>query len=101
MYKYTTEELTTIRKLQQRVRKFYPEANLEKTDEGYTIIDADHEDILAEYMLPMGKTPVEAWQLAILTAKTTKNFNRTHPERLSIELEEEKTRRGTRRTKRI
>jgi hypothetical protein len=100
MYKYTIEETKVINKLQQKVRKFYPEATLEKADEGYTVINADHEDILAEYMLPMGKTPMEAWQLAMLTAKTTKNFNRTHPERLSLELEEEKTNRLVRRNKR-
>lgn len=91
MIKLSEADKLYISKLRARVVKHFPNCYLSHSDLGYTIMDANDDDILSEYFLPMGKTPVEAWELAVLTAKTTQNFNRSHPERLSLELDEDKT----------
>ena len=87
----------TIKKIQEKidkakakVQKFYPGAYCELSEEGYTIFSKDDEDILSEYFLPYTLSAAEAWQSALLTVKTTQHFNRTHPERLVLELTEEK-----------
>jgi len=97
MYKLTEYEKEYISKIRPKVEKLYPGCYLEYTDEGYTIMDSGDSDILAEYILPVGKTPIQAWELAALTAKTTQNFNRSHPERLSLEIDEDKLSRMSRR----
>lgn len=97
MYKISEEDKKIIAKIRTKVEKQYPGCCLSYSEEGYTIEDSEGTDILSEYFLPLGKTPIEAWQLAALTAKTTQNFNRTHPERLSLEMDEEKLNRIARK----
>lgn len=97
MITYTEDQKIQIKKAKERVEKQYPGAFLEAIDGFYTINDKEGNDILSEYMLPYASNPVDAWKLAMLTVKTTQNFNRTHPERVSLELEEEKQSRIKRR----
>ena len=87
---YTEEQKLQINKAKTSINKMFPGCFLEKHEAGYTICDKEGNDILEEYMLPYGKDAVEAWKFALLTVKTTQHFNRSHPERLSLELEEEK-----------
>lgn len=74
-----------------KVISWYPGSFVERVgDTQYTICDSDGNDLLSEYFLPFGNTPEEAWSYAGLTIKVTNNFNRTHPERLSLEIDEDK-----------
>ena len=97
MAKKVKKELKSSISDKEKVLSLYPRAFVEQMDDRYTICDNEGTDILCEYLLPYGKTPEQAWEYASLTIKTTNHFNRTHPERLSLELEEEKSSRITRR----
>ena len=71
-------------KNQKRVLKEYPNAFIAKKDDGaYVVIDGDT-FIAEEFFLPDVYTEEEAWSHAALACKTTQNFNRTHPERMSL-----------------
>lgn len=88
---------TNLEKLQKLVQKNYPKSKLIKLGTKYTVVDCDGNDILFELFLPHGNNEEHAWQLAATTCKVIQNFNRTHPDRMSLELSEEKTERVKRR----
>ena len=75
-----------------KVKKALLEYTLRKTrQEDYYVVDKEGNNIFEEYLLPNTKTEEEAWEQAELTLRTTQNFNRTHPEKMTFEHEEEKT----------
>jgi hypothetical protein len=78
----------------KRVKKYYPNARLfSEINQYYIGILNEHDDsitnIFDEYFLPNVNTEEEAWNKALLCCKTTQNFNRTHPDRIS-EIDERK-----------
>ena len=78
---------TSIEKNRAVVLKYHPNAKPVRDNSGWTIalssIDEDtDDDILGEYLLPQAISEEEAWRLAALSVRTTKNFNRTHPLRI-------------------
>ena len=79
-------ELKLIDKYRKKVHSQYPKAFLSSVGGKYTIVqekdDFDIVDVLAELCICAQDTPLKAWEMAQVTAKTTQNFNRTHPLRL-------------------
>jgi hypothetical protein len=86
MMKLTVQDKKTIEKCKKKVHSQYPGAYLAPLDNGYyTILQESDDsviDVLGELLLMPGKTPIEAWQRAVVTSKTTQNLNRTHPLRI-------------------
>ena len=84
--KLTVRDKKTIEKCKKKVHSQYPGAYLAPLDNGYyTILQESDDsviDVLGELLLMPGKTPIEAWQRAVVTSKTTQNLNRTHPLRI-------------------
>lgn len=84
--KLTVQDKKTIEKCKKKVHSQYPGAYLAPLDNGYyTILQESDDsiiDVLGELLLMPGKTPIEAWQRAVVTSKTTQNLNRTHPLRI-------------------
>ncbi len=79
-----------LEKAKKAVLKKIPNALLKIDFYGYCyILDGDI-DLSEEYLLPETKSPTEAWELALLSIRTTQNFNRTHPMKVDIELSEKK-----------
>jgi len=69
-------------KIQQKVLKKITNAKLYSTTDGYFIGYESNEgivNILADLILPNQETKEKAWECALLSIKTTQNFNRTHP----------------------
>lgn len=69
-------------KLQQKVLKKIPNAKLYSATNGYFIgyeSDEGIVNLLADMLLPNQETKEKAWECALLSVKTTQNFNRTHP----------------------
>lgn len=96
------DPIKALAKAKASVLMYYPGAKVSKEGTEFTIIDTveDDLDILQEYFLPYAASADDAWHRAALTVKTTQNFNRTHPEKMSLEFEEEKmVRLNKRRTK--
>lgn len=78
----------------KRVKKYYPNAKLfSELNQYYIGILVDYDDsiinLFDEYFIPNADTEEEAWNKALLCCKTTQNFNRTHPDRIS-EIDESK-----------
>jgi len=87
MKQLTIQDKKTIEKYKKKVQKQYPGAYLVSMYTNcYTIMqeqeDLSQKDVLAELCFTPQKDPIKAWELAQLTAKTTQNFNRTHPLRI-------------------
>ena len=66
------------------VQHQYPSAKVFPEPGGGYMVYVDELAIAEEYLLPVAKTKSEAWLYARMALKTTQNFNRTHPERLSL-----------------
>lgn len=70
-------------KLQQKILKKYPNAKIYNSNNGYFIgyetDDGNVFNILADIFLPNQETQEKAWECALLSIKTSQNFNRTHP----------------------
>lgn len=100
--------MTTIE--QRKVLKYYPNAKVLKDINGLfyigikpesnfsdEILDLDsllddyieYEDLFEEYLLPHVSSIEAAWKSALVCCKTTQNFNRTHPERMSLDHDDE------------
>lgn len=69
----------------KRVVSKYPNAILQRDEEGNFFVDnGKGTDLLEEFFLPHQDDPDQAWRLAEMSIKTTKLFNRTHPDRLEL-----------------
>lgn len=69
-------------KQQQKVLKKIPNAKIYSATNGYFIgfeSDEGITNLLADMLLPNQDTKEKAWECALLSVKTTQNFNRTHP----------------------
>lgn len=78
----------------KRVKKYYPLAKAYNELGLYYIgIEDDINDLIInlfdDYFIPSVASEEEAWNKALLCCKTTQNFNRTHPDKIS-ELTESK-----------
>jgi hypothetical protein len=78
----------------KRVKKYYPLAQIYNEFGLYYIgINDDLSDsiinLFDEYFIESVTSEEEAWNKALLCCKTTQNFNRTHPDKIS-ELNESK-----------
>lgn len=86
MIKLSNTDKKLIAKYTAKVHTQFPKAFLSSRLGMYTIVqeqpDLSLKDVLAELCIPPQPTPLKAWEMAQLSAKTTQNFNRTHPLRL-------------------
>lgn len=75
-------------KSQQKILKKYPTAKVYTASNGYFIgyetEDGNLVNILSELLLPNQSTKEQAWDSALLSVKTSQNFNRTHPLRVDM-----------------
>ena len=87
MAKAVDIENKLIEKYKRKVHSQFPKAFLVTTHGRYSIVqeqeDFTWKDVLAELLILPQDSPLKAWEMAQVTAKTTQNFNRTHPDRLS------------------
>jgi hypothetical protein len=74
----------TMNKDQKRVLKQYPNAKLLILEDGSYVIENNDTVLAEEYFMPSAYDTDTAWKYAALACKTTQNFNRTHPERMSL-----------------
>ena len=88
------DEKNLIRKYQKKVYSIYPKAFVKRIGRNFTIVqeqdDLSIKDILAEMLILPQPTQVKAWEMAQISAKTTQNFNRTHPQRMDVSSHDEK-----------
>ena len=68
----------------QFVQNQYPDAKVYPESNGGFMVYIDDIALAEEYFLPVAASEDEAWTYARMSMKTTQNFNRTHPERLSL-----------------
>lgn len=73
-----------MNKDQKRVLKQYPNAKLLILEDGSYVIENNDTVLAEEYFMPSAYDIDTAWKYAALACKTTQNFNRTHPERMSL-----------------
>ena len=66
------------------ILKHYPDAKLFNEPGGNYLVYINEFPVANEYMLPDVFEKSVAWEYARLALKTTQNFNRTHPDRLSL-----------------
>jgi hypothetical protein len=91
--------------VKRRVQKYYPNSKC-YSDLGLFYIgikDSYTDEIInlfEEYFIPLCVTEEEAWNKALICCKTTQNFNRTHPDKIS-EVDELKMVRLKTRAKKI
>ena len=75
-------------KAQKKILQKYPMAKLYTATDGYFIgyetEDGNLVNILLELLLPNQSTKELAWESALLSVKTSQNFNRTHPLRVDM-----------------
>jgi len=74
-------------KIQQKVLKKIPNAKLYSATNGYFIgyeSDEGIVNLLADQLLPNQESKEKAWECALLSVKTSQNFNRTHPLRVDM-----------------
>lgn len=87
-------------KIQQKVLKKIPNAKLYSATNGYFIGFESDEGIinlLADMLLPNQESKEKAWECALLSVKTSQNFNRTHPLRVDMYSELDKQERMEKR----
>ena len=82
---------------QKATLKIYPGAIAARDEFGKWYIYHKEQDIFEEFFFPHTDTEFDAWKCGSLTAKTMQNFNRTHPNKLDLEVSEAKTSRIRRR----
>lgn len=91
---------SSLEKNRAKTLKWYPGAIVAQDLDGDFYIEHQETNIFEEFLLTNASSPAEAWEKGALCAKTTQNFNRTHPLRdmdLSTndaETQEVKKRRG-------
>ena len=73
-----------LEKVKKRVLNKFPNAKLKFDYDGYYYISSNDENLAEEYLLPSTKSELIAWEYALLSIKTTQNFNRTHPIRIDM-----------------
>jgi len=84
-------------KIKRKVLKQFPNAKPVYNDDGIVIMAGEFE-IAEEYFMPPTWDIQTAWEYAALACKTTQNFNRTHPLRMSLgDIESKITRMRVRR----
>ena len=88
----------------RRVKKYYPKAKAFKEYGEYYIgildsLDDSIINLFEEYLIENTTTEEEAWNKALICCRTTQNFNRTHPERITNEDEIKMDRLKVRATK--
>ena len=74
-------------KIQQKVLKKIPNAKVYSATNGYFIgyeSDEGIVNLLADQLLPNQESKEKAWECALLSVKTSQNFNRTHPLRVDM-----------------
>lgn len=77
-----------------RVVSKYPNAILKRDDDGLYYIDTGTDKNLNEdYLLPNCENYEDAWRHAELSIRTTKYFNKTHPNRIDKTSSEHKNNR--------
>ena len=87
-------------KIQQKVLKKIPNAKLYSATNGYFIgyeSDEGIVNLLADQLLPNQESKEKAWECALLSVKTSQNFNRTHPLRVDMYSELDKQERMEKR----
>ena len=90
-------------KIQQKVLKKIPNAKIYSATNGYFIgyeSDEGIVNLLADMLLPNQETKEKAWECALLSVKTTQNFNRTHPLKVDMYSELDKQERIEKRKNR-
>ena len=76
-------------KNERYVKKHYANAEPVFLEDGYHIV-ADDLDLNSEFLLGGTMSKAEAWAIAKRACKTLQQFNRTHPDRMTLELSPEK-----------
>jgi hypothetical protein len=89
------EEIKKAR-LKKKVLKQYPNAKVIYCETGVQIMSGDI-FIAEEFYLPPTHSEDKAWEYAALACRTTQQFNRTHPSRMSLSDIESKINRINRR----
>ena len=88
-------------KIPQKVLNKYPKAKIYSSNSGYFVgyemEDGNVFNILSELLLPNQETKEKAWECALLSIKTTQNFNRTHPLKVDMYSDLEKRERTVNR----
>jgi hypothetical protein len=77
-------KIISMNKDQKRVLKEYPNAKMLMLEDGSYVVECNDAVLTEEYFMPTAYDTDTAWKYAALACKTTQNFNRTHPERLSL-----------------
>lgn len=62
----------------------YPKAKVFPDSDGGYVVYVNDVSLADEYLMPIAETEDIAWKYAKMSLKTTQNFNRTHPDRLSL-----------------
>ena len=85
---------TQIEKYRKKVHSIFPKAFIQKVGRRFTIVqeqsDLTMKDVLAEMLILPQTSEVKAWEMAQVSAKTTQNFNRTHPQRMDNASQDDK-----------
>ena len=65
--------------IQKQVKKQYPGAMLSVSPSGLYFVEWEEQNLNDVFLLDDCDTIEEAWNNALLTARTVRNMNRTHP----------------------
>ena len=82
----------------KKVLKQYPNARPVHGANGVQIMDGDI-FIAEEYYMPATSCEDQAWEFAAIACRTTQNFNRTHPMKHDMVIDEKKFDRVSRRNR--
>lgn len=92
----TKNKLTRIKK---KVLSVYPKAKCLMKGGKYYIWDGADNYIMDEYMIPTQRRPEMAWYFFHEILKTSKNIQRTHPDRMCLDAFEKKFKRISNRNR--
>jgi hypothetical protein len=68
-----------LESIQNHVKKHYPGAILQVSPLGQYFIECNSENLNDIFLLDDCDTIIDAWNNALLTTRTVRNMNRTHP----------------------
>ena len=88
----------SIDKNKNKVLKQYPNAYIDYRQEGVRIMSGDTY-LAEEYFMPNTYNEDTAWEYAAFACRTTQNFNRTHPMKHDMVIDEKKFDRVSRRNR--
>ena len=88
----------SVDKNKKKVLKQYPNAYLDYRQEGVRVM-SDNTYLAEEYFMPNTHNEDTAWEYAAIACKTTQNFNRTHPMKHDMVIDEKKFDRVSRRNR--